>query len=254
MLRRIVFTSASMIALTVAASAADMYVPGPVGPGPGGYKDVPYVQSWAGFYVGVHVGGAWGSDNGTVIDANPADTTHPFTLDSSGVFGGGQLGYNLQRGNIVFGIEADFGDMDLSAKASNSHIVNGIPFETTTSGGFYGDVTGRLGYSFGSALLYAKGGFAFFEGDAKVHAVNPAFFIPETSASGFTGWTLGGGLEYAVSPAWSVKAEYLHFDFGSERSATDINTLCCSYEHQLTVDTVKAGVNYHIGPSYEPLK
>jgi outer membrane immunogenic protein len=244
-------TLTSVVAIA-SANAADMYVPGPVGPG--GYKDAPWAPTWAGFYLGVHVGGAWGNDHGTVIDSNPVDTTHSFTLDSSGVFGGGQLGYNFQRGNVVFGIEADFGDMDLSAKASNSKIVNTIPFETTTSGGFYGDVTGRLGYSFGSALLYAKGGFAFLEGDAKVHTVNPAFFIPETSASAFTGWTVGGGLEYALTPAWSVKAEYLHFDFGNERSATTINTECCSYDHHLTVDTVKAGVNYHIHNEYIPLK
>jgi outer membrane immunogenic protein len=137
--------------------------------------------SWTGFYMGANVGGAWGTDHGTVNDSNPVDTTHSFSLNPSGVFGGGQLGYNLQSGNIVFGIEADLGDLDLRASAANSNIVNAIPFRTSTSGGLYGDVTGRLGYSFGSTLLYSKGGFAFFDGDAKVHAVNSAFFIPESS-------------------------------------------------------------------------
>jgi outer membrane immunogenic protein len=240
---------ASVAALS-SANAADMYQ-APAG----GYKDGPVAAyvSWTGFYAGANIGGAWGSDHGTVNDTNPLDTTAPFNLDSSGVFGGGQLGYNFQRGNIVFGIEADLGGMDLNASALNSKIVNVIPFRTSTSGGFYGDVTGRLGYSFGSALLYAKGGFAFLEGDAKVHVTdNPN--IPETSASRFTGWTAGGGVEYALTPAWSVKAEYLHFDFGSERSATNINVECCSYDHHLTVETVKAGVNYHFVSGYEPLK
>ncbi len=254
MFRRAVLASLGVIGLTAAAGAADMYVPGPAGPG--GYKDTWY-PSWAGLYAGVHVGGAWGTDYGTVIDGNPVDTTHPFTLDTSGVFGGGQLGYNLQRGNIVFGIEADFGDMDLSAKAFNKNIVNVISFQTTTSGGFYGDVTGRLGYSFGPALLYAKGGSAWFEGDAKVHSVFGGPF-QEPAASSFTGWTGGGGLEYALSRAWSVKTEYLYFGFGTARSAIiDIpsaNHECCSFDHHPTADTVKLGVNYHFLPSYQPLK
>ena len=81
---------------------------------------------------------------------------------------------------------------------------------------------------------------------------NPS--IPETAASGFTGWTAGGGIEYALTPAWSVKAEYLHFDFGNEQSATNINYMCCSYDNHRTVETVKAGVNYHLLSGYEPLK
>ncbi|MGO9174392.1 MAG: outer membrane protein [Rhodomicrobium sp.] len=251
MIRRVLFTAVSVAAMATGANAADMYR----APDAGGYKDGPAAPavSWAGFYVGAHVGGAWGSDAATVNDANPVDTTHPFSLDANGVFGGGQLGYNLQRGNIVFGIEADLGGMDLSGSALNSKIVNIIPFRTNASGGFYGDVTGRLGYAFGPVLVYGKGGFAYFDGSAKVHVTDNAS-IPETAASGFTGWTAGGGVEYSLTPAWSVKAEYLHFDFGNEQSATNINAECCSYDHHLTVDTVKAGVNYHLLSGYEPLK
>lgn len=252
MMRRVLLTAASVAVISAAANAADIYR----APDAVSYKDAPadFAVNWTGFYIGAHVGGAWGSDSGTVNDSNPIDSAHPFSLDSSGVFGGGQLGYNLQRGHIVVGIEADLGDLDLNASDANSHIVNGIPFRTSTSGGFYGDVTGRLGYSLGAALIYAKGGFAFFEGDGKVVAVNPSFPIPTTAASDFTGWTAGGGLEYALTPAWSVKAEYLHFDFGSQQSATDINTECCSYDHHIMVDTIKGGVNYHLLSGYEPLK
>jgi outer membrane immunogenic protein len=243
--------SATALLVAAQANAADIGS----APSTGGYKDGPsYIGvNWSGLYLGAHVGGAWGSDNATVNDTNHIDTTHPFSLDANGVFGGGQLGYNLQRGNIVFGIEADLGDMALSASALNSNIVNTIPFRTSTSGGFYGDVTGRLGYTFGPALVYAKGGFAYLDGSAKVHVTdNPS--IPETAARGFTGWTAGGGIEYALTPAWSVKAEYLHFDFGNEQSATNINYMCCSYDNHLTVEAVKAGVNYHLLSGYEPLK
>jgi outer membrane immunogenic protein len=247
---RVTVLLAAAIAIGVSTAAqADGYEAGS-GYGPR------YYPTWAGFYIGAHLGGAWGKDNGTVNDPSGFQLTNPFTLHSDGVFGGGQLGYNFQRGNIVFGIEADFGDMDINAKAFNNHIVNAAPFQTTTSGGFYGDVTGRLGYSFGQTLLYAKGGFAFFDGDAKLHSLNGAF--PEAGpASGFTGWTVGGGLEAPLSPRWSVKAEYLHFDFGSERSFNPNGipiAPCCSFDHHLTADTVKLGVNYHFDTGYAPLK
>ena len=61
MIRQIVLAFVSVIALTAAASAADMYVPGPAPAGPGSYKDAPWLPSWTGFYVGVQGGGAWGN-------------------------------------------------------------------------------------------------------------------------------------------------------------------------------------------------
>jgi outer membrane immunogenic protein len=222
------------------AFAADMPLPAPAAPPPA-------VYSWTGFYVGGHIGGAWATDKVTVVDNNPLDTTHGFSQDPSGVFGGGQLGYNWQLVNVVFGVEADLGDMDLRSSVTRTNVVNGIPFQTTTEGGFYADVTGRLGYTAGPALFYAKGGYAFLEGGENVHAINPSFFIPETPARGFNGWTVGGGLEYALSPAWSMKLEYQHFDFGTISSVTKINGLCCSFSHDLTADALQVGVNWRFG-------
>ena len=71
-------------------------------------------------------------------------------------------------------------------------------------------------------------------------------------SSTFDGWTAGGGLEYLVNPAWSIKGEYLHFDFGNQ---TVQFTGGENWGNKLTVDTVKFGVNYHVGGrGYEPLK
>ena len=83
---------------------------------PGGYKDGPvYVpaNTWTGFYIGAHVGGAWSSEK--VTDKND-DFLRPgasLSNDANGVFGGGQIGYNWQHGNLVFGVEGDLGVMDL---------------------------------------------------------------------------------------------------------------------------------------------
>ena len=87
MLHRVILTAASVVALATAANAADMYRPSA-----GGYKDVPYVGvNWSGVYVGVNGGYGMNSNNS----------------DMNGGFGGGQIGYNVQRGNLVFGVEGD---------------------------------------------------------------------------------------------------------------------------------------------------
>lgn len=249
-MKKSLYLGASMLAVAAAAiipaSAADMYR-GEMG----GYKDGPvYVpaNTWTGFYIGGHLGGAWGSEKTT--DKDREGDVNLTNIDPHGVFGGGQIGYNWQHGNVVFGVEADLGGMDLS---NTVHF--GADFGVRQSGGLYGDVTGRLGYAFGPALVYAKGGFAYFNGQAELVQSPTAKGNTINPTDTFTGWTLGGGLEYALSPAWSVKAEYQHFDFGQEQSTVQAaNNKVFHFGHDLTVDTVKAGINYHVGPSYEPLK
>jgi outer membrane immunogenic protein len=239
-------TLSSVIALA-SANAADIYVPGPVGPG--GYKDAPWVPTWAGFYVGVDVGGAWAKDHVSPTVADGGTFPRHNTLSTDGVFGGGTLGYNFQRGAFVFGVEGDLGGMNISQKKADP--LGGTEIDFLNSG-LYGDVTGRLGYSWGPALLYAKGGFAFYDGEAKTTTAIPGFTVGNTST--FTGWTLGGGVEYKINPAWSLKAEYLHFDFGSERATLTSGAGVFGYKNELTVDTAKVGINYYFLPSYVPLK
>src|SRR5271157_3029040 len=98
MFRRVILAGASVIALTAAANAADLSQ----APSAVSYKDAPsYGVNWSGLYVGVNGGYGWdaskiGSKMGPDLGVSP-----------EGGFGGGQIGYNLQQGNIVFGVEAD---------------------------------------------------------------------------------------------------------------------------------------------------
>ena len=102
MLHRVILTAASVVALTAAANAADMYRPSA-----GGYKDVPYVGvNWSGLYVGVN-----GATAGVPVCITTALFDYPNRI---GGFGGGQIGYNVQRGNIVFGLEADLQGADIT--------------------------------------------------------------------------------------------------------------------------------------------
>jgi outer membrane immunogenic protein len=231
-------------AVLASANASDLY---PAPSGAGGYKDA-YMpaDTWAGVYAGVNAGGAWGRDSvsPTIPDGGPFPRTE--RLSSDGGFGGGALGYNFQRGNAVFGVEMDLGYLGIGKSRID---VPGFPEVDHISSGLYGDVTGRLGYAFDRILVYGKGGFAFYDAQAETTTSVPGFM--PTSTKTLTGWTAGAGAEYKVNPAWSVKAEYLHFDFGSETATLEGGF---GYKNSVEVNTVKFGVNYHPFSVYEPLK
>jgi outer membrane immunogenic protein len=225
------FTLTSVAAL-VSANAADLNVPPPASY----YKAAPVVYpSWAGFYLGAHVGGAWSDLKLTDFDEDPGKSYNR----ASSVFGGGTAGYNFQTGNFVYGVELDVGAMSLSHSAIEPQAV-GIDNITSNAGsGLYLDATARFGYAFDKALVYAKGGYAYYGGSVSI--VDPG--EASVKISGLNGWTVGGGLEYKIAPAWSVKAEYQFFDFGTDRLVMPSDH--DRYDAGLTVHTVKGGVNYH---------
>lgn len=238
-----------------AAQAADAYNGG-YGGEYGGYKDSPPpaavpVPFWTGFYAGGNVGADWSNiaaaDNVVFVVSNTTIQSNQ-SISSTGLFGGVQLGYNIQPGNFLWGVEADIGGMGIGR---TSTFTFGNPLQSLTvasTGGWYGDITGRAGFVYGSALLYAKGGFAFFGGNVTV--ADPAAGLNQSSST-FTGWTVGAGLEYMLSPRWTVKAEYLYFDLG--------NNNCCftstsgRFDNTLTMSTAKIGFNFLLHSQVAPL-
>jgi outer membrane immunogenic protein len=265
MIRRILLASASVVALTAAASAADMYV----APAPGGYKDAPYVPSWAGFYAGVNGGYGWANPS-TVSDTETTNSTQTVLSKSfspDGGFGGGQIGYNWQPGtsgykdgpglgSIVLGIEADIQGADIKGSGNvafdPSHFATG-----STEINWFGTVRGRLGYAIGNALIYGTGGFAFGGVHDKLSKQDPDGAQTVSDSKTATGYVVGGGLEYLFSPKWSAKVEYQYLDLGSTTLTAD-SIVIPKFNEKLDADhafsTVRLGVNYHFTPVYEPLK
>src|SRR6266446_51343 len=170
------------------------------------------VFSWTGFYVGVHGGYGWSSNDG---------------LDLKGGFGGGQVGYNYQMNNFVWGIEGDIAGADISETDNFGFASVKVSFDTLAS------LRGRFGVAYGNALFYGTAGGGW--GNFKVSVSSP-FFSASDSVT-LSGWTAGAGIEYAFMPNWSAKVEYLHYGFGSE-SFVDVPT------GDFGVDTIKAGINY----------
>jgi outer membrane immunogenic protein len=246
----ITLTSAAALA---SANAADMYrAPEPVA---GGYKDVP-VASWTGFYAGVNGGGAWSEFSDQL--ANFANVGAFSGLKPSGGFGGGQIGYNWQgvwHPHLVLGVEADIQGAGIEDKAT--FVPSSPPLITAVSESrvdWFGTVRGRLGYAFDGALAYATGGFAYGHvHNSQADSRGVTFLFDGTA----TGYAVGGGLEYKLSPAWSVKTEYQFIDLGKNDPISATQGSFTAFNTKLEDDafhTVRAGLNYHIGSGYVPLK
>jgi outer membrane immunogenic protein len=184
--------------------------------------------SWNGFYVGLNAGYGFGSSNWS--NNVTAATTGDF--DISGVLVGGTIGYNLQFGSAVFGIEADIDWTNIKGSIATNCIGT-----CETSSDWLGTVRGRIGYAFDRFLPYATAGAAF--GDIKGSVASGARSFSETNV----GWTAGAGLEYAFISSWSAKVEYLYVDLG--KATCDAT---CSgtnpFDVTFTTHIVRAGLNY----------
>jgi outer membrane immunogenic protein len=232
---RIVLCVFGMSALLImapleATKAADMATKAP----PLAFTPPTPTWTWAGPYIGAHVGGAWGDL--AVNDYNEFPGT--FSNKPSGVIGGGQFGYNFQWGRFVYGVEVDTGGMDLNKTVTQPG--TSPPIQSVIKGGFYGDVTSRLGYAWDSSLLYVKGGYAYY--NDRVHAIDvgdPAV----TNEANQSGWTIGAGFEQMIGPNWSWKLEYQYFDLGS--ALVIMPSDGDEYNNKLTAQSVKVGINYH---------
>jgi outer membrane immunogenic protein len=231
------------------------------------------VYDWSGFYVGLNAGGAW---NRTDVSATPnaafagdlSGTTafiaanHPSRLNKDGFTGGGQAGYNWQRGQFLLGVEADINFVD-SKRSFAFGAGNVVPLSVTGSVAtdWLATFRGRLGLAANNVLLYATGGLAVTElkYDETVAVTGNisglgtfASSIRDTKA----GWTAGAGVEWGFAPNWSAKFEYLYTQFqGVSAVATRVGALppltpnpTFTYATgDWTIQTARVGINYRWG-------
>jgi outer membrane immunogenic protein len=251
MIYRLIATAASAVALISAANAADIYR----APEGVSYKDAPYVAtSWAGFYAGVNGGYAFSSDGNSYTIPKPAFGTIPGAKPEGG-FGGGQIGYNWQgmwHPHLVFGIEADIQGADISDnyRYTSTSVARGASDNVD----YFGTVRARIGYAFDRTLVYATGGFAY--GNLNVKVRDGVGVVGYKVDDVETGYAVGGGVEYKINPAWSLKAEYQYINFidVSLNGVVPSTVGTHSSNYDFDFHTVRAGLNYHFGSTYEPLK
>ncbi len=220
---------AAMIAFAAPAFAADLppYSKAPA------YTAPQVVYNWTGFYIGGHLGGAFAGDN---------------SLQGSDArfLGGVQAGFDYQFApNWVVGAEAQYSWLG-GGNNNNGVLFPGGTLVTANNSNQLGSATGRFGYTWGPALLYAKGGYAWRDNNnigVSVGGVPVGF---TTNGSHKDGYTVGAGLEYMFAPNWSAKAEYQYYNFGSTAFTAGppdiVGARFRDDEH-----TVKVGINYRFG-------
>ena len=230
--------ASTICVLPFAASAADLPVKAPYSPAA---VAVPF--TWTGFYVGGSAGLISQNTTGTDINGlwdSPGDTWGVPGI--SGLFGI-NVGYNYQlSNNIVLGLEADIAWSGLNNTGTSIDCAFSC-FSVSSKLSSLGTVRGRIGYAFDRALVYATGGFAFghVENATAILRGDPAYYNVSTSGTQ-TGWTVGGGLEYAVTNNWTVRAEALYVDLGTKTTA--INNSGCAFGFKNTYTIGRLGLNY----------
>ena len=155
-----------------------------------------------------------------------------------------QGGFDYQFApNWVIGAEAQYSW--LTGGGNNGVLFPGGTLVTSNTNQL-GSVTGRIGYTWGPALVYAKGGYAWRDGNnlGVTVAGVPAGFT--TNGNHKDGYTVGGGLEYMFAPNWSAKAEYQYYNFGNTNFTTGPADIA-GRSFRNDEHTVKLGVNYRFG-------
>ena len=224
-MKKILLASVALFGFAGAATAADLPVraapPAPV------FSAVP-VFTWTGFYVGVNAGYGWQDSNdgsvfvpgGTIPGVAGGGTIVYGDDNGDGFVGGGQIGYNYQIGSFVVGLEGDIQYADFGGDDRFDFDRDGIADDDFNNSDWFGTVRARAGVAFDRALIYATGGFAF--------------------ADDATGWTVGGGLEYAFTNNLSAKVEGLYVNLDQDDNFLGI-------DNDAEFGVVRAGLNFRFG-------
>ena len=240
-------------ALAGSATAADLPVKAPP-------PALAATYDWSGFYVGGHIGYSTGSSNFTATPTGAIEPPLNGRLDlftgfdafkGTGSFVEGfQAGYNyMLPSRWLFGVEADVSFPNtITDTAIVSSLVTGVA-NYSERVEFSGTVRGRIGYAPGHWLFYGTGGFAWTYdqftrtqiagGIAGQGQVENQFLVPRV------GGVVGAGVEYALTPSWLARLEYLYADYGARSVTFPLGAQ--SFRSDLAVQTVRLGLDYRLG-------
>src|SRR5262249_34840995 len=148
------------------------------------------------------IGGAW--SHTTITDTASGAA---LGFDNSGFIGGGQVGFNYQVNNFVFGVEWDIDGTSIDRTGPAVATAFGT-LQAHASTDWISTLTGRLGLAFDRWLIYAKGGGAWVQNSVTLTNLTHAASV--TASNTNSGWTAGVGAEWAFAGPWSAKIEYDH--------------------------------------------
>ena len=222
---------ASMVVLVLTgvstASAADLTNP-PVPP-TDFPQTAPITFDWTGAYLGLTAGYGFGKFPSNLSTVVAPGVVSNGLGNAGGFVGGATVGYQMQFGQFVAGLE---GDLIYSGITDSFAATNPITGDANVN--YIGMVTGRLGFTpFDRFLAYGKGGYAFGGSKVSIDGVG--------SDNNFhNGWTLGAGLEYAVTQNVTTKLEYNYVDLERKNFNIGGTTTSAGFQGSL----LRAGLNY----------
>ena len=226
-MKKFLLGTAALLAMGASASAADLaarpYTKAPA------YVAAP-IYNWTGFYIGGHVGGAFNGNSGFGGTSDNSDGRF---------LGGLQAGADYQFApNWVIGVE---GQYSWVGNNNTTVVFGGTGYSYNLNQKGLASVTGRIGYTWGPALLYVKGGWAYQDATETLFVAAPAVNVGFDTTTKSSGYTVGAGLEYLFTQNWSGKVEYQYYDFGTVNFVTPAGGIGNFKNDQ---HTIKAGLNY----------
>jgi outer membrane immunogenic protein len=225
----ILLATVAAAGLMSSAYAADLIIEEPAEVGV-----VDVSGSWDGAFIGAFVGAGWGLADHTAAGGVGPLPVGGNDVDLSGWLLGVDVGFNATVGSgIVLGVVGDIAWSNISGE------IDGTLFDGTTHTiDWMGSLRGRVGFDGGAFLPYLTGGLAF------AHAERDSPLGPQPNVADAThiGWTVGAGVEFAVSEELSIDLLYRYSDYGAQTydfpSGTDP-------EIDLTAHTIQAGLHWN---------
>jgi outer membrane immunogenic protein len=171
--RVLAVSAACWVCLGAGAGRADDYSPGAL---------------WNGLYVGLH-----GSEDLSSLSTQPG---------SAGF--GLHLGYGVQAGALVLGVE---GDADKGSSRSSNILSPALYWDNSTN--WTGTLRGRVGVAFDVVQIYGTAGAAYRNTTTTLNR----FGQIESNTQSTPGVVYGAGIDWRILPKIDVRAEALHYDY-----------------------------------------
>jgi opacity protein-like surface antigen/outer membrane receptor protein involved in Fe transport len=205
--------------------------------------------NWTGFYFGADGGYSWQGSTGTLTTALGALLT-PYSYSVTGPFAGSFIGGNYQFDRFVLGVEGDWqwsnltGNSQVLAPLGATGVLPGGPFTISTTTKDYGSIRGRLGVALDRFLVFGTGGWATGNPSTACALTGAAPFV--TTGGKSNGWTVGAGIEYAITNTILGRIEYRYTNLETSgfvhvpTNSTDAGT-------RAPISDFRAGIAYKLG-------
>ncbi|MEN3931616.1 outer membrane protein [Microvirga sp. W0021] len=243
-MKRLLVTLLAATGLSSAAFASDL----PYGSNNNYYAPAQSF-TWAGFYAGLNAGYGWNTSDDNKINDHFGTLSYGGSKKSDGFTGGLQIGYNFQSGSIVYGLEADLNMANLRRRDSGfgNYTGKAETYSVSSKTSWFGTIRPRLGFAVTDRfLVFATGGLAY--GKVKLNSEYQTGFyqLGGNNDDMRWGWTLGAGVEYAITNNLTIKGEYAYIDLSDKshtwQGRTNFNAM--TVKDSPSFQVLRAGVNY----------